>query len=143
MCNSPTRLAAPLPPIFALFGQLCTDLGKAKYMLEINWAPLVGALAVRKEVLEKVPQKVREKIIQVAVEVGKTIRANGRAEKERAVDAMLKRGLVVNKLIPEREREWRVAAEKVYPMIRGSMMPGEVFDEAMRFLQEYRQTGGK
>jgi TRAP-type C4-dicarboxylate transport system substrate-binding protein len=140
---SGTISAVPVPPIFALFGQIYTDLGKAKYMLEINWAPLVGALVVRKEALEKVPQNVRDEMIKGAVEASKSIKANGRVENEKAVDAMIKRGLIVNKLSPETEPEWRAAAEKVYPMIRGSLVPGEVFDEAMRLLKDYRQNGGK
>ena len=140
---SGTISAVPVPPIFALFGQIYTDLGKAKYMLEINWAPLVGALVVKKEVLEKVPQSIREEMIKVAAGVGKTVTMNGRAENERAVDAMVKRGLTVTKLTPEVESEWRSTAEKVYPKIRGGMVPAEVFDEAMLLLKEYRKTGAK
>jgi TRAP-type C4-dicarboxylate transport system substrate-binding protein len=135
--------AVPVPPLFALFGQIYTELGKAKYMLEVNWAPLVGALVIRKEVLEKVPQSVRDEMIKVAAEAGKTIKANGRAENEKAVEAMVKRGLTVTTLTPEAESEWRATAELVYPKIRGGMVPADVFDEAQRLLKEYRQTEAK
>jgi TRAP-type C4-dicarboxylate transport system substrate-binding protein len=140
---SGTISAVPVPPLFALFGQFYTDLGKAKYMLEINWAPLVGALVVRKEALEKLPANVREEMIKVAAEAGKTIKINGRAENEKAVEAMVKRGLTVIKMTPDAEVEWREAAEQVYPKIRGAMVPADVFDEALRLIKEYRQKSAK
>jgi TRAP-type C4-dicarboxylate transport system substrate-binding protein len=136
---SGTISAVPVPPIFALFGQLYTDLGKAKYMLEINWAPLVGALVVRKEALDKLPEATRAEMIKIAAEAGKSIKLNGRAENEKAVEAMVKRGLTVTRLTPETEAEWRATAEKAYPKIRGDMVPADVFDEAMKLIQEYRR----
>jgi TRAP-type transport system periplasmic protein len=136
---SGTISAVPVPPIFALFGQFYTDLGKTRYMVEVNWSPLVGALVIRKEVQDKIPEKIRADIIQAAAEVGKTIKVNGRAENDRAVEAMVKRGLSVSKLTPEAEAEWRAAAELVYPKIRGQMVPADVFDEALQLLKDYRQ----
>lgn len=140
---SRTISAVPVPPIFALFGQLYGDLGKAKYMLEVNWSPLVGALVVRKDVLDKIAPEVREEMIKISTEIGKTVKANGRAENDQAVEAMVKRGLVVQKLTPETEAEWRVAAEASHPLIRGKMVPADVFDQAMGYLKEFRAQGSK
>jgi hypothetical protein len=36
------------------------------------------------------------------------------------------------------EAVWRAEAEKVYPDIRGTIVPEDVFDEAQRLIQEYR-----
>lgn len=138
---SRTISAVPVPPIFALFGQLYGDLGKAKYMLELNWSALVGALVVRKDVLDRVAPPLREEMLKISTEIGKTVKANGRAENEQAVEAMVKRGLVVQKVTPEVEVAWRAAAEAAYGGIRGRMVPADVFDETMRLLKDYRAQG--
>jgi len=54
---------------------------------------------------------------------------------------MTKRGLQVQKLTPEVEAEWRRAAEQMYPLVRGKMVPAEFFDEVQRLLREYRAKG--
>ena len=57
---------------------------------------------------------------------------------------MVKRGLVVQKVTPEVEAEWRAVVEKVQDQIRGKIVPADMFDEAQRLLKEYRATvGGK
>jgi len=47
-------------------------------------------------------------------------------------------GLKVQPVTPELEAEWRKVAEHAYPMIRGNMVPAELFDEVQRLLKEYR-----
>ena len=61
----------PMPPFAALATQICT---RAPNMLELNWAPLTGALVVRKAVWDKVPAAAREAMLQAAVETGKAIK---------------------------------------------------------------------
>jgi len=56
---------------------------------------------------------------------------------------MKKRGLTVHAVTPEVEAEWRKVAEEVYPKVRGSIVPADMFDEVRRLLQEYRSSGGK
>jgi hypothetical protein len=53
---------------------------------------------------------------------------------------MQKRGLTVHRATPAIEAEWRTLAAGVYPKIRGSMIPPDVFDEVQRLLQEYRAS---
>ena len=127
--------AVPAPPFFAMAGQMDS---RAPHMLQINWAPLVGALVVRKESWEKLPAEVRTKLAATAATTGKDIKAAGRKEMEESVAAMEKRGLKVTKPTPEIEAEWRQAAETVYPKIRGKLVPEDIFDQTMKFLEEYR-----
>ncbi len=127
--------AVPCPPVFALAGQV--DV-RAPYMLDLNWAPLVGACVVRQDVWEKIPATTREALAKAALAVGAEIKANGRKEGEVSVEAMEKRGLKVTKVTPELETEWRAAAEAVYPKIRGSIVPADIFDKTMNLLKEFR-----
>ncbi|MSU57501.1 MAG: C4-dicarboxylate ABC transporter substrate-binding protein [Pedosphaera sp.] len=129
--------AVPTPPFFAMAGQIDT---RAPHMLELNWAPLVGALVVRKESWGKIPADVRAKLAVTAATAGKDIKASGRKESDESVGAMEKRGLKVTKVTPEIEAEWRATAEAVYPKIRGKLVPADIFDQTMKFLAEYRAT---
>jgi TRAP-type C4-dicarboxylate transport system substrate-binding protein len=127
--------AVPTPPFFAMAAQIDT---RAPYMLDLNWAPLVGALVVRKESWEKLPAETRAKFIAAAATAGKEVKAAGRKEMTEAVAAMEKRGLKVTKISPEIEALWRQAAESVYPQIREKLVPSDIFDQTMKLLEEYR-----
>jgi TRAP-type C4-dicarboxylate transport system substrate-binding protein len=127
--------AAPLPPVFALIGQIDT---KAPYMLELNWAPLVGACVIRKETWDAIAPTTRVALLTAAKAAGKAIKENGRKESAECVEAMQERGLKVTKVTPEIEAEWRKAAEAEYPEIRGRIVPDDVFDAVLGYIKEYR-----
>lgn len=127
--------AVPLPPFFAMAAQVDT---RAPHMLDLNWAPLIGALVVRQETWEKIPEATRAKLLESAHTAGAEIKATGRREMEESVAAMEKRGLKVAHVSPEAEAEWRGIAEQVYPKIRGKLVPADIFDETQRLLAEYR-----
>ena len=137
---SGTLDVVPMPPFFALAGQLD---GQAKYMLEINWAPLVGAAVVRKKSWDRIPAAARQEMLKIAVEVGKKVKADGRQENETSVAAMARRGLKVQKMPPEVDLEWRKLIDGVQNQIRGKVVPAEMFDEAQSLLKAYRAAGGK
>src|SRR5438094_7851714 len=80
----------PAPPLFALATQIDT---RAPHMLELRWAPLVGACVIKKEAWEKIPAEARETMLKAAAEAGKEIRSNSRKESDDSVTAMKKRGL--------------------------------------------------
>jgi TRAP-type C4-dicarboxylate transport system substrate-binding protein len=136
---SGTISAVPTVPIFALAAQLDTE---AKYMLEINWGPLVGAAVVHRKSWDRVPADAREAMLKIAEETGRQVKAAGRAESDAAVAAMVKRGLVVQKVSPEVEAEWCAMVDNVKDRIRGGIVPADMFDEAQRLLTEYRAGGG-
>lgn len=136
---SDTVNAVAMPPFFALAGRL--DL-QAKYMIELNWGPLVGAAVVRKKSWDRVPAEARDAMLKAAAAIGKEVKAAGRAESDSSVTAMAKRGLVVQKVTPAVEQEWRAMVERVQDKIRGKVVPAEMFDEAQRLLKEYRAAKG-
>ena len=137
---SGTISAVPTVPIYALAAQLDSQV---KYMLELNWGPLVGAAVVHKKAWDRVPAAAREAMLKIAEETGLQVKAAGRAESDAALAALIKRGLVVQKVTPEVAEEWRAVIDKVQGEIRGKVVPADVFDEAQRFVKEYRAAGGK
>jgi hypothetical protein len=49
----------------------------------------------------------------------------------------------VNKPNPEQLREWTELADKLYPRIRGTLVPAETFDEVFRHLKAFRASKAK
>ena len=127
--------AVPLPPGYALPSQVDTV---ANHMLDLAWAPLVGALVITKKTWDTIPAEAKDGLRKSAAETGKLIKADGRRESAESVEAMRKRGLQVHKVSPEIEAEWGRECESMYPKIRGSLVPPDIFDEVVKQLQTYR-----
>lgn len=130
----------PSTPYFALASQIYMS---APNMLEINWAPIVGALVITKKSWDELPAESQAAMRSAADKAGAQIRTKARQEVEEAVEAMKKRGLTVNKPNAEQMRAWQELADKLYPKIRGTLVPAETFDEVMRHLKTYRAGKGK
>jgi len=130
----------PSTPYFALAGQIFSS---APNMLEINWAPVVGALVVTRKAWDDMTPAAQTAVRAASDKAGAEIRVKARQEVNEAVDAMKKRGLVVNQPSPEQMREWNALAEQLYPRIRGTMVPAETFDEVFSLLRAYRAGRAK
>jgi len=124
-----------LPPFVALAGQVYS---RAPHMLELNWAPLTGALIVRKAVWDKIPAAAKQALQLAADEAGRSNKAQGRSESDKSVAAMKEKGLIVHPVTPEMEAEWRRVSETFYPKIRGKLVPEDIFTEVQRLVKEYR-----
>jgi TRAP-type C4-dicarboxylate transport system substrate-binding protein len=125
----------PSTPFWALTLQFYNH---APYMLELDWAPMVGAMIVTRKAWDAMSPAGQQALRQAGADAGTELRALSRREHQESVVAMTKRGLKVQKLTPEAEAEWRRAAEQMYPLVRGNMVPAEFFDEVQRLLREYR-----
>ena len=131
--------AVPSVPFYALAGQIYAT---ANHMLDLNWAPLVGATVVTKKTWDALPPPLRESMATAARKAGDEIAAHNKAENDQAVEAMKKRGLVVHAVTPELEAEWRKSVEGVYPKLRGLEVPADLFDAVMQAIEEYRKNAG-
>lgn len=125
----------PTTPTYALAGQFYQT---ANHMVEAKWAPLVGGIVVSRKVWDTLSQETRTALTQAAVEAAADIQARGRKESDEAVEAMVKRGLVVHRLTPEQQAEWTAYGAQVQPKVRGKIVPAEIFDKVMKLLEEYR-----
>jgi TRAP-type C4-dicarboxylate transport system substrate-binding protein len=125
----------PSTPYFALASQIYNT---APNMLDINWAPIVGALVVTRKAWDDMSPAVQDALRQASEKAGLQMRTQARQEVDDAVAAMKKRGLVVNRPNPEQQQEWNALAEALYPRIRGAMVPADTFDEVIGLLKAYR-----
>lgn len=130
----------PSTPYFALASQIYNT---APHMLEINWAPIVGAMVVTTKAWEAMSPAGQEALRAAGEKAGAQMRAQARREVDEAVDAMKKRGLIVHKPNPQEMQEWNDLADKLYPRIRGTMVPAETFDEVFKYVKAYRAMQGK
>jgi TRAP-type C4-dicarboxylate transport system substrate-binding protein len=125
----------PSTPYFALASQVYTS---APHMLDVNWAPIVGALVVTRKAWGEMSPATQAAVRAAGEKAGQQIRLKARQEVEDAVEAMKKRGLIVHRPNAQQMQEWNELAEKLYPRIRGTMVPAETFDEVFSLLKAYR-----
>jgi TRAP-type C4-dicarboxylate transport system substrate-binding protein len=127
--------AVPSTPYFALASQVFMS---APNMLEINWAPIVGALVVTQKAWNEMSPAAQQALRQSGEKAGMQMRTQARREVDESVAAMSKRGLAINRPNSEQMKEWQALADALYPRIRGSMVPAETFDEVMLHLKAFR-----
>ena len=87
---------------------------------------------------DQIPAATQSAMREAAEKAGDEIRQQARKEMQESVDAMKKHGLIVHELPPDAETAWRQLAEEVYPKIRGTLVPADLFDEVQSLLKEYR-----
>ena len=127
------------PPQVAVIAQY---YNYAKNMTDLPWQLLLGATVINKSVWEKIPADLRPQLLQVARESGARLQDEVRKSGDRDVEAMRKRGLNVVAVDARARDEWRKTAEGLYPKIRGTVVPAEAFDEALRWRNQYRAMHG-
>ena len=132
--------AVPSTPYFALATQVYTS---APNMLDLNWAPIVGALVVTKKAWDEMSPATQAVVRAAGAKAGTQIRIKARQEVDEAVEAMKKRGLKVNVPDAAQSREWAELADKLYPKIRGKMVPADTFDEVQGYLKAFRAGQAK
>src|SRR4029077_6700341 len=96
--------AVPTPPFYALAGQFYLP---APYMLQMNYAPLVGGLVITRKAWDAIPAATRDVMRRSSEEAGRKISQQVHQEMQEAITAMQKRGLKVTQLTPSAEADWR------------------------------------
>jgi TRAP-type C4-dicarboxylate transport system substrate-binding protein len=132
--------AVPNPPLFALLNQ---TFGVARNMIDVKWAPLVGATMVTRKAWDTVPAGQRAEMLKVARDAGDELRGGIRKMGDEAIAAMQKRNLHVTHADAAVVDDWRREAESIYPKLRGKMIPADLFDEVRRLRDEFRARGKK
>jgi TRAP-type C4-dicarboxylate transport system substrate-binding protein len=132
--------AVPTVPVYALAGQY---YGTLKHMLEVKWVPLTGGIVVTRKAWDALPADTRESATRAAKEAGELIQTRSRQESVEAIEELKNLGVQVHPVPPELEREWRDTVARLYPQIRGSMVPAETFDAVQKLVAEYRENKAK
>ena len=128
--------AVPVAPLWALIGQFDRV---TRYMLRVNWVPIVGATVMRRLTFEAMSPEARSALRASAEQATRKLRAHRERQDEESIAAMKARGLTVKPLTPKLEQAWREVAEKAWPQVRGNMVPAETFDKVRALLEAYRK----
>lgn len=124
-------------PYYALAGQF---YGPAPHMLDIKWAPLVGATVITEKSFNALKPQAQQALLQAADEAGKKMTDQSRKRSEESIQVMkAKHGLQVQQLPPQVQSQWQQLCEEFYPRIRGSIVPAETFDQVRQLLEDYRK----
>lgn len=121
------------PPLYAYTTHVFEN---ANNMLDLHWGFLTGATVVRKDTWEKIPADVRGKLLEIAADYGQRTREDIRKQNEDAIVQMKKRGLKVSE--PADLEGWKKAAAAANSVIRGKVVPAALYDEVLKYRDEYR-----
>jgi len=130
------------PPQVAVISQFFNN---AKNMTDLRWQVLLGATLITKSTWEKIPADLRPALLEASREAGQRLQREVKDAEQKDIDAMKKRGLNVVAVSARQRAEWQKLTEKLYPSIRGRIVPADAFDEALRYRDEYRKqnAGGR
>lgn len=120
-------------PLFVLSNQWFPFV---PYMIDMPWSPLVGATLVDRRTWDQIPAEIQPELIRIAREVGAEIQVEIQRLEVDAIEAMKARGLTVVEPTPMEVEAWRDLFESAYPLLRGSVIPADWFDEAVRVVRE-------
>jgi TRAP-type C4-dicarboxylate transport system substrate-binding protein len=109
---------------------------RANHMVDLHWGFLTGATVVRKDTWDKVPADMRPKLLEIAESYGIKTREDIRKQNEDAIIQMKKRGLTVEE--PSNLEGWQKAATAASAIVRGKVVPAEIYDEVKKYRDEYR-----
>ena len=131
---------APNPPYLALSLQIYRD---AKYMLDLHIAPLTAAMIVSNTAWNRISPEDRQKVTAAAQAMEKRVRDAAPAQDADSVKQMTARGLQVITLDQKAAAEFRSAASELESTMRGTMVPADIYDMAVKERDAVRKSKGK
>jgi TRAP-type C4-dicarboxylate transport system substrate-binding protein len=129
-----------MPPYPALVLQIFRD---AKYMLDVRVAPLLGAVVITNAAWGRVSADDRTAIMAAAKAFETRMVSEAPALDAESVKTMQSRGLTVTALDAKAAAEFHAAAERLTASARGTMVPEDVFNQAMAERDAFRKSKGK
>lgn len=115
--------------IYALSSQW---FGLAKNMVKVKWVALNGATVVEKKAWEAIDPTIQKKLLDISRAKGIELRKTVRDMNDKAVDAMVEKGLTVHVPTETELADWKKAAEIAYPTIREKVVDSATFDAVQK-----------
>jgi TRAP-type C4-dicarboxylate transport system substrate-binding protein len=129
--------AVPSPP----YGAVALQFSSATpFMLDLRIAPLVGATVVTKAAWDRLSPADQAAVTSAARAMQQRVMADVPKTDAESVAAMQKRGLKVVTLDAKARAEFDAAAARLVPTLRGSIVPGDIYDLAVKERDAFRQS---
>jgi TRAP-type transport system periplasmic protein len=119
--------AIPAPPLFA---QLLEYYRSAPHMMDLGFAPLMGATVMSLDTWERIPAADQAIVVEEARKSGARLRREIPDREREAIDAMKVKGLTVTEA--DRPAWRRMAGQLGEAMRKDGVVPGEIYDIARR-----------
>jgi TRAP-type C4-dicarboxylate transport system substrate-binding protein len=115
----------------------------APNVLDLGWAPIVGAVVIREDAWNKVPSDLQSKLLELGEKTGTALRKDGREFYDQTM-ATLRRDpkVKVRTLTSEERALWEAFGRELGPQIRGNLVPAGVYDQVQQLLEECRAARG-
>ena len=113
------------------------------YMTDFKWAVFLGGIVISKSTWEKIPAEIHPAVRQAAIKAAQRIRDLSRRTDQSDVEALKKNGVEVVSVDEETLNEWRRLVESVLPQVRGSYLPAESLDTALKLRDQCRRQAGE
>jgi TRAP-type C4-dicarboxylate transport system substrate-binding protein len=125
------------PPVVALSSQW---FSLAPNMMDLRWAPYVGAVVVTTRFWDGVPAAQRDELQRAARRATAQAQVAVRRFEREAISAMQQYGLTVNPVSAADARRFENEIRAIYPQIVGTSIPTSIYNEARAYLDEYRRS---
>jgi TRAP-type transport system periplasmic protein len=129
--------AVPSPPYGALALQFYTA---TPYMLDLRVAPLVGATVVSTATWSKISEADRQAVTTAAQAMQTRVLTDVPKLDADSVAAMQKAKLTVITLDPAARAQFEKAASQLVPTLRDRIVPGDIYDMAMKARDAFRTS---
>lgn len=110
---------------------------KAKYVLNLKLAMVIGGLVVSKKSWDKIPAEHRAAIMKIAHANGKDLLTQIRKDNQNAIGTIKKSNIKLNQ--PKDIKVWLTLAKQVEDKLSGSLFPKSLVAEMKKYLAEYRK----
>ncbi len=130
-------------PMIPFYAQISQFYKPAPYMLDLDWAPLVGGCVVLKELFDSFPPDLRKAVLEASSETGAQVVTRNRIEGKESIAAMQANGLKLVTPTASELQAWRDFLAPVYPRLRGGVVDAELYDLVMQTLKEHREHPGE
>jgi TRAP-type transport system periplasmic protein len=119
---------------------------QVNHMTNLNWGVLLGGMVVTKSTWEKIPADVRPALKEAARSACRRLSEFSRQSEPKDIEVLKKNGLEVVPVDSAALDQWRQLIDGILPQVRGSYVPAESFDAALKRRDQCRQqaarTGG-
>lgn len=123
------------PPVAALSSQW---FGVANHMMDLRWAPLLGAVVISADFWLDVPPDLRPGLQAAARDATAKAKAHVRRFEAEAITAMQQYGLTVHDVSADAAQQFAAEIQASYPKLVGASIPEPIYRTAQAHLDAYR-----
>ena len=122
------------PPLVAATFQW---FAPARHMTALPVAPVVGAVIMRSQSLERIPEQLRGQLLATFDELGQQLNTQMVSLEEEALRAMERQGLQIHQVPAEAAKRWRDIVGESIHVVLGRIIPRESYDLIVDLVSRY------